>query len=531
LSDPDGFIRFKAIEALERLRRQDVLLQCPREPVERFLLRDARRYFDVLTAHDSLFIRQPVAPDALLSHALEEKGRRAHDRIYRLLALLYPAGDIDAARWALEHGDARAKSSASEYLDNILSGALRRQVLPALEPMPREELLRRAYVQLRSRPRSTEDTLLALINDEDQVIAATAIHLVREIGEWALTDDIEHVLAHRDVHDWYVFEAASWTLAAHRVGDDRRRELWREPLPATELAERLRALSLFSAVGVDELFRLANAGRQGRHESGRVLLQEGAMVDAVHILLDGTVICRRKHAPEERVSAPAALGLRETLEGRPSDHTVRADGAIVTLAIPSEEIGTLVADNQDLIDGLLRTFVREGGLGDGQRTVVRGGCAPDLLSLASDGVIPIHKVLALQRLPLFSSVASSEMLYAAAIARARRLEPGAALAAEGQAPAIYYVLGGEVTAESGDGDRAKVPDRAAEMAGPGDAFGVYETLAGRPIGRLLRATRASHVLTIDRADLLDLLGHRPVLAQQVFASLFDMLEDDVAAST
>ena len=34
---------------------------------------------------------------------------------------------------------------------------------------------------------------------------------------WSLADDLEHALAHRDPRDWYVFEAASWALAAQRM--------------------------------------------------------------------------------------------------------------------------------------------------------------------------------------------------------------------------------------------------------------------------------------------------------------------------
>lgn len=523
LANEDGFTRFKTIEALERLRRENETLEYPREPVERLLARETRAYFAAITAHDSLFVRQAVGARedrrdaALLSHALLEKAGRAHDRIYRLLALLYPYRDIEAARWALEHGEPRAKASASEYLDNVLAGPLRRLVLPALEPLPREELLRRAYVQLRSRPRSTEETLLELINDEGQVIAASAIHLAGEIGEWRLKDDIEHVLAHRDVHDWYVFEAASWTLAAHRVGRDRTRELWREPLPATELAERLRALPLFSSVGVDELFRLANAGRQGRHEAGRVLLQEGAHVEAVHVLLQGTVRSRHRQDQEELVNAPAAIGLRETLEGRPSSATVRADGAIVTLAISADDIGTLLADNQDLIEGLLRTFAGDALVAGTRPPIVKGGAAPDLLALAAEAAVPVHRMLVLQRLPLFSQVTSHEMFHAAAIARLHHTAAGSEVAAQGRSPAVYYVLTGELATEPGE-----------PTARPGDAFGVYETLAGHPIGRVIRATQPSAILSIDRADLLDVLGQRPMLAEQVFASLFQGAQASVA---
>ena len=85
---------------------------------------------------------------------------------------------------------------------------------------------------------------------------------------------------------------------------ERRRELWLEPLPAAELAVRLRDLPLFKSVTVDELFRVAGASRQVRHESGTVLVQEGLVPTASHLLLDGQVTCRARPAP--RPSAPTA---------------------------------------------------------------------------------------------------------------------------------------------------------------------------------------------------------------------------------
>ena len=63
-------------------------------------------------------------------------------------------------------------------------------------------------------------------------------------GLWSLADDLEHVLQHRDVRDQHVFEAASWALAANRVKAEARKRLWQEPLPAVELADRLRQMPL-----------------------------------------------------------------------------------------------------------------------------------------------------------------------------------------------------------------------------------------------------------------------------------------------
>ena len=63
---------------------------------------------------------------------------RTQDRVYRLLALIYPWRDIAAAQWTLRHGDSRGRASASEYLDNILTGQLRKRLMPMLEELPTE---------------------------------------------------------------------------------------------------------------------------------------------------------------------------------------------------------------------------------------------------------------------------------------------------------------------------------------------------------------------------------------------------------
>jgi HEAT repeat protein len=275
LDDPDGFLRYKAVGALGRLRRERPELHIPAAPVEQLVVKETNRYFSYLGLHYNLVVNDPVAKDTLLARALSEKLARTVDRIYRLLALIYPWKDVAAARWALEHGDARQRSSSLEYLDNLLTGTVRKRVMPVLEEMPLAEKVRRGNVIVRSRVRDAEDSLAQLVHDDDQVVAATAIYFVESRGLWNLADDLEYALEHRDARHWHVFEAASWALAAHRLKPEERRNRWMEPLPAVELADRLRRIPLFDFVSVDELFRVADTGRQVRHEHGRVLLQQG----------------------------------------------------------------------------------------------------------------------------------------------------------------------------------------------------------------------------------------------------------------
>ena len=375
LDAPDGFLRYKALRALGRLQREHTELAIPAEPVQALVVKETNRYFNYLGLHYNVVVKDPVARDTLLARALHEKLDRTVDRIYHLLAMIYPWKDVAAARWTLEHTTGRARAGALEYLDNLLTGQMRKRVIPVLDDVPLEEKVRRGNLLLKSRVRDVEDSLAQLVHDADQIVAATAIHFVESRAVWALADDLEYALEHRDAKDWYVFEAASWALAAHRMAADERRNRWMEPLPAVELADRLRRMALFDYVSVDELFRIADAGRQVRHEHGRVLYEQGTAPDDLQFLLEGTV--QRAVDDDGRVSRvdvqpPVPLAFEEVMEGSPSAATITAVDRAICLALRNEQVLGLLAENADLVQGLFRMAIeREDG--DAWGGVVRGG--------------------------------------------------------------------------------------------------------------------------------------------------------------
>ncbi len=511
LAEKDGFIRYKVVSALERLRREHPELKLEPESIEKMATQEARRYFTFLSLYDNLFGKEKLKADSLLAQGLNEQMTRLRNRIFKLLTLLYPPVDIDAARYTLEQGDARGRSSASEYLDNILSSPLRKQVLPVLEDMPRDERVRRGNVIVKTRPRDVEETLLQLINDDDPVMAATAIDVVREQRMWSLADDVEHVLAHRDARDWYVFEAASWTLAEQRMPAERRRQLWLEPLPAAELASRLRRLPLFASVSVDELFRIASASKQARHEPGSVLEQAGSVPSIVHILLDGHVTAAGPDGVPSTIDAPAAVGFIEAMAGLPMPDTARTSGSAVTLALSVEELRTLLADNTDLVSGLFTTLAEQGG--DADRLVHPTKAARELEQLAAGGLAPIDRVLALQYGPLFTRVSAEEMQHLASVALPVQMAEGIVLFTESSPAAMWMVLTGEVQLESTAGE-PPITTRG------GDVIGSASTMAGKRLGRSAKVVRAGVALKVDRDDLFDLLAERPDLLRQMFAGMF-----------
>ena len=520
LAEQDGFLRFKVIAALERLRRTDAPLSFPRETLETYTLREGAQYFNYLSLQSNLASGKTLHTSDLMTRTLDEKLERTRDRIYRLLALIYPWRDIGAAQWTLGHGDARSRASASEYLDNILTGQLRKRIMPVLEDLPLEERVKRANVLLKTRPRDLEETLLRLINDDDQVMAAVAIDVVRQNQMWSLGDDIEHVLAHRDVHDWYVFEAASWALAERRMSAERRRELWMEPLPAAEMVGELRTLPLFASVSVDELFRMASSARQVRHQPGTVLLQEGLVPDTIHVLLDGQALESGTMARPGPIAAPAALGFAQALQGIPMRKTVRTADKAVTLAPTVDEFSTLLADNTDLVRGLFATLadrVDPATCSNLQST----GLTTELRQLAAEGLLPVEKILALQRLPVFARIAADEMTALAGISHTVVMNAGSSLFTESAPVALWVVLSGEVSLDDAGGTH--------EVARAGDVIGSLSMLSGKPLSKHADVTRGGVALRLDRDELFDLLGERPELLRQLFEGMFKVGAEAAAA--
>jgi ATP/ADP translocase/CRP-like cAMP-binding protein len=507
LDDPDGFIRSKAIAALDRLRRTNPELAIDAAAVTRHANLEAARAFNALTLHHNLFVAGGIDPRSLLARALVEKHLRALDRTLTLIGLVHDPGDVAAVRHALTVNDARLRSRAVEYLDNLLDGETRKRVMLLIEEMPTEERMRKGNVMYRTRTRDVEDTVAQLLHDEDQSIAAAAILLVEGKGLWTLADDLEHVLAHRDVRDQDVFEAASWALAANRVDAERRRQLWQEPLPAVELADRLRNITLFDFVEVRQLFWLAQLGRQFRYEPGHAIYRPDVAVTTVHFLLDGAVTVSGPDGKHD-VRAPAALGFEEVLEGSPMQTSVVTAERSIVLSLTSDEFLALLSENVELSQGIFRMMIVSHGLVAGN-TLIPGTLAPDVKDRAQEGR-PIDRMLVLQSSPLLAHATATQLWRLSAIARPVVLAPGKEVIQRGGAAAILIVLSGSLKVE--------LPDSVA-TADTGDVIGMYETLAGLTIEATVTAITASHILRLERDDLFELLADHTDLLQGVFSIL------------
>jgi AAA family ATP:ADP antiporter len=509
LEDGDGFVRFKAGAAIERVLRDSPSLKLDRGAIERQVLQEALRAFNALTLHHNLFRSGGLDPTLLLARALEQKYERAINRIFRLLGLLHSSGDIGAVRQALRAPDARLRSGALEYLDNLLAGDVRKRVMLLLEEMPVTERVKRGNTIFRTRVREVEDTVAQLVHDEDQVLAALAMQLVERRQMWSLAPDLEHALEHRDPRHWYVFEEASWVLAASRMPTERRRASWLEPLPAPELADRIRTIQLFKFASVDELFRIADLGKQVRHEAGSTLYSEGHPPESLQFLLDGTVTSSSGGSSVD-IAAPAPLAFEAVLEGSPMKVTIRATETAISLSLTTEEFLSLLSENVEIAQGLFRMLIEAGGGQSEWRSVLHGRLSSSVGSRVAAGLQALDRIVILQSSPLLARATAEQLLGLASIARDVTLTPGEN-PLSGDEASILVVLTGTLRVQSGSGE--------TDTAGPGDTLGIYETLGGVPLTSQVEVVERGAGLRFVRSDLFDVLADNVDLMQGIFSGL------------
>lgn len=496
LDDHDGFLRYKAIAALEHLHRTHPDLACPSASVERLLLQEASRYCNFLTLQHDFARGVREQRSLLVGTALEEKLARTLDRIYRLLGLLYQSDNVAAARHTLRHGEARRRAAAVEYLDNLLKGAVRKRVLPLLDETSPAEKLRHAYLVLKTRPRDLEDTLARILHEDDPILATTAVHFVARHQRWSLADDLHFVLRHRPPDDRVLMDAASWALAL-RAGAVEDSE---PPRPIVELAHRLRTLPLFEFVSIDELFRITALGEETHHPPGRELSRPGAAQAAVEFILEGAVAVALPSGGVREIDAPAVIGFEDVLRGVPASSAVLARGLVVSMQVPADAFLTLVADNAVIAGSLFGMLMADAS---------RAGLlpiAPPPDEARPPLLQPMDLALALREHPLLARATPAQLLALVSAAREVPLTAGQVLFEAEDPAALFQIIDGEIAMELPTGQHA---------ARAGTTLCLAETLAGTSAGARARVTRAGRAWRLRREDLFGVLTDHVDLMQEI----------------
>ena len=180
---PDGVVRYKILLGLGRLAADDRTLLPERVPIVAFAIATARRLHE-LYAWRTLVVRahageprRATESGRLIVGILGDKIELGMQRLFRLLALLYPEAKVQEVFVALRSADARARAAALEVLENLFSLDLREWVIPLCDDLPDDKRFERIARRLGAVPRRYEDVLAAMAEATDTLAKITAYHL------------------------------------------------------------------------------------------------------------------------------------------------------------------------------------------------------------------------------------------------------------------------------------------------------------------------------------------------------------------
>jgi AAA family ATP:ADP antiporter len=147
LNDKDLSIRLEVVRALNDIKRKSPHLKYNKIKVVKTIFEECHLYHQTLSAMHTQIIQQYrnrkktkiIVTDeerearAGLLDLLERRLDFGLERIFKLLGLKYHIQDVDIAYSGIMSGKQEAQANAIEFLDNLLSGDLKRALIPIIE--------------------------------------------------------------------------------------------------------------------------------------------------------------------------------------------------------------------------------------------------------------------------------------------------------------------------------------------------------------------------------------------------------------
>jgi AAA family ATP:ADP antiporter len=153
-------------------------LRIDQHVIERAIISEARRYYRRFLTFFGLFgdgNDHSTNDRWLLRQALLENMEREKERVLRLLSLICPPEDIGIATTALRSGSRARQAQAIEFLDNLLTGDVKRHVFPLFDDAPAAERFKKFLALLGQRSFDREISLQELLKQDDVWLKAATL--------------------------------------------------------------------------------------------------------------------------------------------------------------------------------------------------------------------------------------------------------------------------------------------------------------------------------------------------------------------
>ena len=193
----DGLVRFKILRALGGLRSREPALELDnatlRRGIERTLagaLRviDWRSHLDRAAAEEPA--RRTVAHEVLV-HAMQHKERRATERLFRLLGLLYPGEDFTRIHRGYTSADPRESASSRELLENVVPAPLNLALVGYMDSTSDAVRVRQGAAYYTPRNWTYEEILAAFLREGSVGLRCITLYQIAELRLESFREQID----------------------------------------------------------------------------------------------------------------------------------------------------------------------------------------------------------------------------------------------------------------------------------------------------------------------------------------------------
>ena len=380
LGASDAMLRSKIIEALVYLRTRHPHIVFKRRDITKVLSGKAAAYLRLLadlwavsSLHEARLEgplavwkkdgRVPTLPQQLLAQRLA----KIVSDIFGLLELIENPEDVRAAQRSLLSGLPKLRARALEYLDNTLSGSVRRDVFAVIDDAPPEDKLRRAKLFFDIRVESPEETLGRLIRidpwDDPSAIGIilAALHNVWNEEIVALYPVVKSLAEESD--DPMVQETAAW-VSQRAEGGPRTRGVLATggsnemaPMAQIEMMVFLQGVDLFAHCNAEEVLRLAAIASEFNFEKNEVIFRRKDPADSLYCVVEGRVRLDAEGEQGVVIGANGRFGVFDILSGRARLGDAVAVTDTRVLVIEAEDFFDLLSNNIEIVRALFRTVI------------------------------------------------------------------------------------------------------------------------------------------------------------------------------
>ncbi|MBN4059146.1 cyclic nucleotide-binding domain-containing protein, partial [Endomicrobium sp. AH-315-J14] len=353
LDSPDAKVSHGAMRSLARLRHH-VSFEVDEEQIERTAKRQLLgAYRDLLFLGRGSWVRarDPRDGESPIQRVVREEADSRLARVFRLLGLLYPNGDIQSAFHGMQSPLKAIRAKSVEFLDNVVSGDLKELVLPLLDDADAKLFAGEAKRVAQLDPDTHEESLRHYLSARERWVKAIAAHSVGTEKLAKLGGRLRQIAAESDAELRHIAERTLSQL------DGNTKEATMA-LTVVEMALKLRTVDVLERASSEDLGHIAQIAEEVLLEEGETIYTDGDVPDALYLVVSGSIRLATGDVELGTLESGEAFGTWALFDDAPRTASATTAQATTLLKVNRDEFLEVLADRPDIAQAVFKAMVK-----------------------------------------------------------------------------------------------------------------------------------------------------------------------------